>query len=453
MCLTVARHVASAAASNFFSSVTDQIAPIASWRESTKLKDGTTTSSLSALTGLRFIAAACIVIAHLTATGAAPFGFHFNFAPAGMPLFFTLSGFIIHYAYHRTFDQSWRRSTREFAVARVSRLYPLFGCLFVYSLLFTSLGKALDGKPLILLSYATMTASWWYWQVDGVSLPELQFGWSWSVSTEVFFYGAYLAGLYRIWAIRRLERAVAALVVFCLFSYVLVFLVIDTRDAWAPLVQAALPEAIPATTAEPFSNSFLRWLIYVSPYLHLLEFIAGILTCQIYLLMQRQRTTIGTSHREALAWGGVAWVAVGVIYDAAIPSIIGHLPSSSIRYLVDLNFMNMNFLLAPGCCAIILAVSLGGSSLQRVLALSSMVGLGELSYSLYLAHPFISKIAYVSKETEHPLLGYIVVGAVLLIVSDALYRRLEVPAKMFLRRLLGGRESHVAQAVWREGER
>jgi len=402
-------------------------------------------ANLEALTGLRFIAAACIVIAHLTAAGYAPFGLRYDFAPAGMPLFFTLSGFIIHYVYSNDFVRSWRRTAREFAVARFSRLYPLFGFLLLYSLLFTSLGKALSDSPSILLSYATMTASWWYWHIDGVSLIQLQYGLSWSVSTEVFFYVVYAAVLYRIAALRSLAGTVAALVTFCLLAYVVVFFVIDSRDGWAPFAEAAIPNFIPATTSEQFPNSFLRWLIYVSPYLHLLEFIAGVLTCQIHLLMRRSAVTIGRGWCEALGWAGVAWVAVGLIYNATLPDMVSIVPPAAIRYLVVLNFMNMNFLLAPGCCAIILALAVRRCTLQIALAVPAMVSLGEISYSIYLAHPLIAQMAYVTKENEYPLLSYVVAIGFLLIFSDALYRRVEIPAKLFLRRLLGARATHAPE--------
>ena len=53
----------------------------------------------------------------------------------GMPLFFTLSGFIIHYVYADAFASGWRRAGGEFAIARFSRIYPLYLALLVYSLL------------------------------------------------------------------------------------------------------------------------------------------------------------------------------------------------------------------------------------------------------------------------------------------------------------------------------
>ena len=160
------------------------VGPIAtSWKRG---KSDRRSNDLDALTGLRFIAASCIVIAHLTATGYAPFGWRFDLAPAGMPLFFTLSGFIIHYVYSSDFAHAVPRSVHEFAVARFSRLYPLFAFLLLYHLLFSSLGKVLSGSPWILLSYATMTSSWWYWHIDGLTLIELPYGLSWSYRPRSF---------------------------------------------------------------------------------------------------------------------------------------------------------------------------------------------------------------------------------------------------------------------------
>ena len=60
-------------------------------------------ANIDALTGLRFVAAFTIAFGHayphlLSLTG------------VGMPLFFTLSGFIIHYVYADPFATGWRRA-------------------------------------------------------------------------------------------------------------------------------------------------------------------------------------------------------------------------------------------------------------------------------------------------------------------------------------------------------
>src|SRR5262249_52934644 len=91
---------------------------------------------IPALTGLRFIAAGTVGFSHF-AEGS-------QFARSGllspisvivMPLFFTLSGFIVHYVYAGSFAQSWRAAVPAFAFARFSRLYPLFFAILLFYLL------------------------------------------------------------------------------------------------------------------------------------------------------------------------------------------------------------------------------------------------------------------------------------------------------------------------------
>ena len=103
--------------------------PIAtSWKRG---KSNRRSNDLDALTGLQFIAASCIVIAHLTAAGYAPFGWRFDLAPAGMPLFFTLSGFIIHYVYSSDFARAvaaQRSRNSQSRAFRGSIRYSAFFC-------------------------------------------------------------------------------------------------------------------------------------------------------------------------------------------------------------------------------------------------------------------------------------------------------------------------------------
>ena len=330
----------------------------------------------------------------------------------------------------------------EFAVARFSRLYPLFALLLLTSLLFSSLGRTLSDSPWVLLSYATLTASWWYWHVDGVSLIQLPYGLSWSVATEVFFYVAYAAGLFRLASLRSLRGTIIGFVVFCALVYILMYFVLHERGAWEPIAKAVVPNYLPYDTSEQFANSFLRWLIYVSPYFHLLEFIAGVLTCQIYLLLRRNAVTLSRGWLEFLGWSGVAWIVAGIIFTQFLPDFVTSLPGDLVAYALALNLMSMNFLLAPGCCGLILSLALGKSSLQMALAPPLVVLLGEASYSIYLAHPMLSQLAFVTRENAQPLLSYAVVIFFLLFFSVAMYRGIEVPAERYLRHLFGGRVKH-----------
>jgi hypothetical protein len=126
---------------------------------------------LGPLDGLRFIAASCVLIAHgffylvleqdnrLVSPYNAPL---LSLSTVGMTLFFTLSGFVIHYNYAASLARpggKWR-----FAVARFARLYPLFLLVFVVATYFEFRNS--DGKidlisPLPL--YLTFTESWWFW--------------------------------------------------------------------------------------------------------------------------------------------------------------------------------------------------------------------------------------------------------------------------------------------------
>src|SRR5262249_6371288 len=140
------------------------------------------------LTGLRFFAAISVALAHYA--GAAKytiFGLTLDTSALGMPVFFTLSGFVIHYVYAGTFARSWRTATGAFAAARCARLYPLFVLFFAFFSLFSDLGNLLL-YPGIALSYLSLTGTWWYWVVEGKRLDQWSFGLSWSIATECFFY-------------------------------------------------------------------------------------------------------------------------------------------------------------------------------------------------------------------------------------------------------------------------
>jgi peptidoglycan/LPS O-acetylase OafA/YrhL len=86
---------------------------------------------LPTLSGLRFVAAFCILFGHLSGW-LAPFRepgiiqyYAQNVVIVGMPLFFVMSGFIMQHVYGNSFHgRSRRAALKDFAVARFSRLYP-----------------------------------------------------------------------------------------------------------------------------------------------------------------------------------------------------------------------------------------------------------------------------------------------------------------------------------------
>jgi peptidoglycan/LPS O-acetylase OafA/YrhL len=380
---------------------------------------------IPALTGLRFVAAATIVLAHF-AEGSqfAFFGLRSPISVIGMPLFFALSGFIVHYVYAAPFADGWRTAVPAFALARFSRLYPLFFALLLFYVL-GRLGRMFYAHPGIGLSFASLTGTWWYWVVDGASLAGQRYHISWSISTEVFFYLVYALGLYRVAALGGVRRCAVLLAALCLLTFAALYGVFATQGSWQAFVLARHPEFI--STEVDMNNSFYRWLVYLSPYFHLPEFIAGCLTCQIYLLMRRSGTPVRVGTGEVLAWIGVAWIL------AAFALLVGSWDFGfGGQFLSFVVFLHMNFLMAPGCCLLILALALGGSSLARLLGYRMPTYLGEVSYSIYLGHPFVfSFLVLVGLAAP----AYAMTLGLVLVVAWAslLYFAIERPGKAWLR--------------------
>ena len=158
-----------------------------------------------ALTGLRFLAAFSVLLAHGVAAtvtnneppqGAALW--LMRSSGFGMTLFFVLSGFVIHYNYARLVTDGRLRGIAAFLWARFARLYPLFLLMMLVYVLVSQRHVAywtghpekieaiFQALPYFLLSIQ----SWIYKVIDGGALIEAIRGGSpptWSISTEWFF--------------------------------------------------------------------------------------------------------------------------------------------------------------------------------------------------------------------------------------------------------------------------
>lgn len=381
---------------------------------------------LDALTGLRFVAAFTIALGH-------SYGPILEITALGMPLFFTLSGFIIHYVYAEAFRSGWSRATREFAIARFSRLYPLYFVLLIYLMVRTPPGHALwhPQNFAALLAYLGACWTWWPFVTDGQ--PAQFFFISWSVSTEIFFYLCYALFLHRIAAIRSARTCLIVLAVFCFLAYAVFFVLFATRDLWEPMALHAQPVFIPRD--RDFDASFYRWLLYLSPYCRLPEFVGGVLTCQLFLLSRRQR---GVLDRVRPATLGIVGIAVMAVLFAQFHYFgrtgawleIGHFGYGA--FLVNLH---QNFLFAPCCYLLIFSLACGGWGLARALASGPARFLGDISYSTYLSHQLVAdKIQRLGLEFGPLPLYLVVLMAVFYAVSWVLFSVIEMPAKRLLRR-------------------
>src|SRR4029077_4231717 len=305
-----------------------------------------------ALTGLRFLAAFSVLLAHgLAATLA-------NNEPAegivlwlmqssgfGMTLFFVLSGFVIHYNYAALVTEGRLRGIAAFLWARFARLYPLFLLMMVVYVLasrrqvaywtgrpeeFNAIFQAL---PYFLLSIQ----SWIYKVIDGGSLIEAIRGGSpptWSISTEWFFYFAYP---FIAWLIVRARAPAMILLVVGIWCVLWTSFACGLYDRSAQIDAWAVGRFGPIAGMQNYENSFVLWLLYLSPYLRIGEFVLGAMTAQLYVALQRRDVT----RRENSLGGALFWAAALSVLLVTFVEYSPDVPDTILRK------MNMNFALAP----------------------------------------------------------------------------------------------------------
>ncbi len=394
-------------------------------------------TKLDALTGLRYIAALTILLAHTShilphdqfPKYTAIMG---NLWLIGMPLFFVLSGFLMTYNYTAQFQKSWFLTTWKFYAARIARIYPVY-----LIALFLSLGymgaffHELKDRPVDVCRgmerVLTLTQSWSNFMLfEGHLQPRpiayAYLGVGWSVSVEAFFYVLFpfmvllLPGkMNRIWKV-----VGCGVAVFALFTYL---------------------NHLCVTRIDPSMNIMARgtlrgWLVYTSPYMRLGEFILGCLAGQLYRLTAA--STPGRWERllgHLLLWWSIICLVRFTEYppDWATPSLANHL--------------QFNTGYAPFCAAIIFCLARYPSLLGRFLALPTLMLLGEASYGMYLIHPLFQSIFFGRALGEADLKNWQIIlfdnlGMVLCLHFFCLgmYQFAEVPMRRILRKWLSPRE-------------
>jgi peptidoglycan/LPS O-acetylase OafA/YrhL len=423
--------------------------------------DGSTTSldlrdKIDALTGLRFLAAASILITH-TATWTAPFNTANPVSTVasvigvyGMPLFFVLSGFVIHYNYAGLFrERSWRSATAEFFVARFARLYPLYFCFFIVGMIsdFTVnwIHDYLADFIKLVATSLTLTQSWFYIiVVNHRLLLENAFGLGWSVSTEWFFYCAYVVFVFAVFRLRTLGATILAIVSFALAGFLLLGI---AEIHSARIIDLARQYVTADSALTDQDNGFYRWLFYYSPYVRVLEFVLGCLTAQLYMLLLGR--PVGTAEHE---WGVIVlWSALVVLLLIGVFQV-----TRTSSPLLDhyIRFFGLNFGCAVPIATVIFCVSRYDSVIRRLLSTRPLVGLGEISYSIYAVHTWTLR-AFLRPSVDfnlatgvEALIRIPVAMMFSIIMASATYRLIEMPCRRYVRSKLSG---HLQG--WRERQR
>jgi peptidoglycan/LPS O-acetylase OafA/YrhL len=391
---------------------------------------------IAALDGLRFFAAFSVMVAHgywYVVLLQQPRTNHIMFdnlmlcgGSVGMTLFFVLSGFVIHFNYHKTVPASLS-GRLDFFIARFARLYPLFLLVFAYdffSLLWAqgyfsgnvfSLYDAFKALPF----YLSFTQTWWWWPIGSTTAYEYYSTWMtgatgamWSLSTEAFFYFAYLfcAGLLGRLVGRPLFVVAVAAVAYGLFYYIFGWLHSNDWSTWAA---AHYPQSNP--------QELTHWVLFQSPYGRISEFLLGALAAQFYLV--RAGKSDGALTGNLLTYGSLG-LFVALVVALFAPA------------------RNPYSVIGTQCGAIFVAILIYAAAryrslLSRLLSSALLVRLGNASYSLYLLHYFVLHDYGQLLVVRHPEVSrwaiYIGMMVVALAVSYVSYILIERPALRWVR--------------------
>lgn len=415
--------------------------------------------TIDALTGLRFVAAFCVMFAHLLPKAmpiANPPGWYMQIgalSAEGMTLFFVLSGFVIHYNYSATIQRDGARGLYNFFVARFARLYPLYAVAVIASLFLSySYAQLPAATPDVLPYYLAMVQTWFFWPVGQYGLiyelgliPAV----AWSISTEWFFYIAYPLiwfGLSRVGGVRgKLWLAVL------LSGLICAAVIAATLKAGALNDFGARTFGVLSGADAQEQYSFHRWLVYFSPYSRIFEFMLGCICAAIYIELRARPVSRGEQRI------GLAVLVAAIIATAAL-----HWLMFGPRRWPLVSAFHMAFGFAPFMAIIIFCCARYENAITRALSSWSMVTCGEASYSLYLFHLLI--VMAVRWEAA-PVTSFIVgAGDVLRMTVAAMaaiglslvtWRLIEVPARKIVRDTLTipGKQNTLARGEAVGGDR
>lgn len=348
-----------------------------------------TPDKLDALTGLRFLAAAPIVYLHyqgfagIPVTSAA--------LGQGVSYFFVLSGFVLAYMYPAL--PTWRAKC-NFLAARFARLWPVHVIGIVLAIFL--MGYPASWGDIIV--NMTLLQAWV--PVEGI-VHSIN-GPSWSISTELGFYLAFLLliqNFERTWRRKLILSALllAGLLIFC--------------------VVAKLP------WSSAGSSVSVQSLVYSFPAGRLFEFVCGM--C-LALLYRRYRPAIGLATATVIELGIVTFA---VFYAIAMGDLI------HVWYSPLTMYTGFSAVLPASILIFFFAQQRG--AISNLLASPAFVLLGELSYSIYMFHGPVGRYFLHNKAADTPDQTTILFLLVcLLALSYLSWMLVETPFRLAVKKLL-----------------
>jgi peptidoglycan/LPS O-acetylase OafA/YrhL len=375
---------------------------------------------LAPLTGLRGLAAVMVLTAHVLWICPRDFGdLSRALAYAAICGFFVLSGFVITYNYADRFKPggAWTWATYSFAVSRFARLYPLYLFILIVSILMVAPGTWCDGTA-CAVSHLTMAQSWFAMQ----SQTSIEL--TWSVSTEWFFYLAFLL------LVPFVQRLTGSLRCWVVFSAVFVAAMVSQSLVYRHQIDLA-EFLIPRAPGVP-KEVLLRWLSYFSPYLRVFDFLLGAVAAKLYMI-ERDRGIAASSRWSALGVASLFALSVIFAFDA--------------RGILRQSWPFVDYLRESHLYAAPLAVLLYASAHRpRILSWfgsALATSIGERSYAIYLSQFFgpgvygLFGFALIPETSWNMALIHLaMLLAAVLAIAELMHRIIDVPVRRFLRNAL-----------------
>jgi len=363
----------------------------------TKSRQRQEATALLPLTSLRFFAAAAIVFFHL----ATPFGYTSDAVrwSTAVTLFFVLSGFILTYVHS---DLKNRGDIFRFYTARVARIWPLH----ILTLLVALHLPYTDRNILVFFLNFLLVQSW-----SPDLLVAMSFnGVAWSISNEIFFYL-----LFPLVIISRRH--------FTLWYIGAIALVAAVITAGNILGPGAMGDVAPSW----------RNFAHVAPPVRFLEFLTGVGFGLLFLRFRELRLS-------SVAWTGLEILALFAVYatsqfDRSVAlaySLLGQVGG-------DWFVFSGNF---PIIGLVVVCFAYGGGLVSRILSLTPLVILGEISFSTYMLHQLIQRLwsgAGWTDGTWRPA-SYVLILVVIYGASYLSWRFLERPARRLILKLAAKHE-------------
>lgn len=347
-------------------------------------------ADLPGLTGLRFFAAAAIVLHHIAGRIYVPAEWVAGWSLSqGVTVFFVLSGFIL--AYQHPERSTWT-SARRFWQARLARIYPshlvtLLAAWAVYGM--TTPLQIVATNLLLLQSWVPNGA--YYFGLNNVS---------WSISTEAAFYAAFPAIM--------LLRGKAIWVA-----------VVGSAVVGAGMVYVAFKLDLPGYSPSNTQPDYLG-VVMSNPVARCFEFILGVAAARLSgaAVAARRLGLLIATVIEAAA-------VVLMIWNVTIASRLLHgwLPNWGAAG----GFWIWNSLIpAFPAALVIIVLARGEGAISALLSQRSVQYLGRISFALYLVHQIVF---YIVEQRSVGLNGLFAALALSLLSAAALHSLVEIPGR------------------------